>query len=56
MAGCSAPNADPAAEPRQRLNAVRFSSTESAEGPAPRDLDPLLVSELLALLDRYSVR
>jgi hypothetical protein len=48
--------ADPAAEPHQTLNAVRFSTTETADGSAPRDLDPLLVSELLALLDRHTVR
>jgi hypothetical protein len=53
------PGIDPAylkAEPHQRLNSVRFSTVESADGPAPQDLDPLLVSELLALLDRHTVR
>jgi hypothetical protein len=48
--------ADPKGEPHQRLNSVRFSTVESADGPAPKDLDPLLVSELLALLDRHTVR
>jgi hypothetical protein len=43
-------------EPHQTLKAVRFSTVESADGPAPKDLDPLLVSELLALLDRHTVR
>jgi hypothetical protein len=48
--------AEPGASPIQRLNAVRFSTVESADGPAPRDVDPLLVSELLAVLDRHSVQ
>ncbi|MQM28640.1 DUF4132 domain-containing protein [Glycomyces albidus] len=48
--------AAPTAEPHQRLNSVRFSTVEAADGPAPRDLDPLLVSELLAVLDRHIVR
>lgn len=43
-------------EPRQTLKSVRFSTVESADGPVPKDLDPLLVSELLALLDHHTVR
>lgn len=53
------PGIDPARPgdaPRQTLKTVRFSTVESADGPAPKDLDPLLVSELLALLDRHTVR
>ncbi|SDL25306.1 protein of unknown function [Glycomyces sambucus] len=48
--------ADPGAAPHQTLNTVRFTAEESADADAPRDLDPLLASELLALLDRHTVR
>ncbi|PRY58502.1 DUF4132 domain-containing protein [Glycomyces artemisiae] len=54
-----APGIDPAApgaEPHQTLKAVRLSMGESADDPAPRGLDPVAASELLALLERLAVR
>ncbi|GAA1695519.1 hypothetical protein GCM10009830_49230 [Glycomyces endophyticus] len=45
-----------AAAPEQRLRAVRFTTEEAADAPALRGLDPVPVSELLALLDGHAVR
>ncbi|MEU6248767.1 DUF4132 domain-containing protein [Glycomyces sp. NPDC047010] len=54
-----APGIDPAApsyEPRQTLKAVRLSTGESADDPAPRGLDPVAASEVLSFLEQLTVR